>query len=57
MTPPPHHSPPVQRILHVDYKVPSSLKLSDDCKDLLAKILVTDPTKRLTIAEIFRHPW
>ncbi|GAX81597.1 hypothetical protein CEUSTIGMA_g9025.t1 [Chlamydomonas eustigma] len=47
----------IQRILHVDYKIPSSIKVSDDCKDLMSRILVADPTKRLNIQDIFRHPW
>lgn len=47
----------IQRILHVEYKIPSSLKLSDDCRDLFQKILVTDPHKRITIDGIFHHPW
>ena len=28
----------IQRILHVDYHVPSHIRLSDDCKDLLKKV-------------------
>jgi hypothetical protein len=28
----------IQRILHVDYAVPSHIRLSDDCKDLLKKV-------------------
>ena len=47
----------MQRILHVEYKVPSSIKLSEDCKSLLSRILVADPTKRITIDGIFHHPW
>uniref|UniRef100_A0A7S3QM01 Protein kinase domain-containing protein n=1 Tax=Dunaliella tertiolecta TaxID=3047 RepID=A0A7S3QM01_DUNTE len=47
----------IQRILHVDYAVPSHIKLSDDCKHLLRSILVADPAKRITIGQIYRHPW
>lgn len=47
----------LKRILNIEYTISSSLKLSDDCKDIISKILVTDPTKRLTIQEIFTHPW
>lgn len=32
-------------------------QLSNDCKDLLSKMLITDPKKRITIAGIFAHPW
>lgn len=47
----------IQRILHVDYHIPSHVRLSDDCKDLLKKVLVADPAKRLTIDGIYSHPW
>jgi serine/threonine protein kinase len=33
------------------------LKLSNDYRDLVGKILVTDPQKRITIPEILSHPW
>jgi len=47
----------IQRILNVEYKIPSSVKVSDDCRDMLKRILVADPTKRITIDGIFHHPW
>ena len=31
--------------------------VSSNCKDLLKKILVTDPNKRITIKQIKNHPW
>lgn len=37
------------------YILPSYL--SDSSKDLIAKMLVTDPLKRINIEEIRRHPW
>ena len=51
------HDP--QRILHADYEreTPAYLGLSDDCKDILSKIFVADPTQRITIQGILRHPW
>jgi serine/threonine-protein kinase SRK2 len=47
----------IQRILHVDYAVPSHIRVSDDCKDLLKKVLVADPAKRITVEGIYNHPW
>eukprot|EP01026_Neomeris_dumetosa_P045188 TRINITY_DN3826_c1_g1_i1.p1 TRINITY_DN3826_c1_g1~~TRINITY_DN3826_c1_g1_i1.p1 ORF type:complete len:373 (-),score=56.07 TRINITY_DN3826_c1_g1_i1:667-1695(-) len=47
----------IKRILRADYVFPKALILSPECKDLIAKILVLNPMKRLTIAEIFQHPW
>ncbi|KAI5257234.1 Pkinase-domain-containing protein [Aureobasidium subglaciale] len=31
--------------------------LSAECKNLIARMLVTDPTQRATLAEIMVHPW
>jgi serine/threonine-protein kinase SRK2 len=47
----------IQRILKVEYDFPSNLKVSKSCRDLLSKILVDKPEKRITIAEIQKHPW
>lgn len=47
----------IQRILHVDYHIPSHVRLSEDCKSLLSRILVADPAKRITIEQIYHHPW
>jgi serine/threonine-protein kinase SRK2 len=47
----------IQRILKVEYEFPPHVKVSDDCRDLLGKILVDKPEKRITIPEIQQHPW
>ncbi|GIL46982.1 hypothetical protein Vafri_3829 [Volvox africanus] len=47
----------IQRILHVDYHIPSGLRVSDECRDLLSKILVAEPAKRITIEGIYNHDW
>ncbi|CAO3631048.1 unnamed protein product [Mucor hiemalis] len=31
--------------------------ISSECKDLLSKIFVTEPTKRILLADVIRHPW
>eukprot|EP00236_Picocystis_salinarum_P006792 CAMPEP_0113924696 /NCGR_PEP_ID=MMETSP1159-20121227/2808_1 /TAXON_ID=88271 /ORGANISM="Picocystis salinarum" /LENGTH=98 /DNA_ID=CAMNT_0000924937 /DNA_START=55 /DNA_END=351 /DNA_ORIENTATION=- /assembly_acc=CAM_ASM_000767 len=46
-----------QKILAVDYSIPDHIPVSSECKDLLARIFVADPTKRITIPEIIAHPW
>lgn len=35
----------------------SGIPVSEDCKDLLSKVLVGRPNKRYTIQQIQRHPW
>ena len=47
----------LERILAVDYHFPSSIPVSEQCKDLLRHILVADPAKRFSISDIQRHPW
>lgn len=45
----------IQRILQVKYDMPKHI--SPECADLLRRILVSDPNKRLTIPQIQDHPW
>ena len=42
----------LQRILKVDYLFPQSVPVSAECKDLIAKILVADPDKRITVPQV-----
>ena len=44
-----------QKILSCDAEFPDDL--SDDCIDLMKKIMVTDPLERITIPEIKNHPF
>lgn len=47
----------LQRILEVNYELPASLQVSAECRDLLSRILVAEPAKRISIAGIMQHPW
>ncbi|KAL0836589.1 hypothetical protein Bca101_088478 [Brassica carinata] len=47
----------MQRILAVQYKIPDYVHISQDCKHILSHIFVANPLKRITIAEIKKHPW
>lgn len=47
----------LERIQKVDYRFPSNIPVSEDCKDLISKVLVADVGKRLTIEQIQAHPW
>ena len=33
------------------------LPLSDDAMDILQRCLTADPARRITLAEVVRHPW
>ncbi|KAJ7308550.1 kinase-like protein [Mycena albidolilacea] len=43
------------RIARVDLKFPPSI--SADAKDLISKLLVYDPQRRIALADVLRHPW
>lgn len=47
----------MQRIMAVQYKIPDYVHISQDCKHILSRIFVANPLKRITIAEIKKHPW
>jgi len=46
-----------RRILKVNYTFPSTVPISDEAKELIKKILILDPAKRLTIDEILEDPF
>eukprot|EP00299_Pterocystis_sp_00344_P005996 c1774_g1_i1.p1 GENE.c1774_g1_i1~~c1774_g1_i1.p1 ORF type:complete len:323 (-),score=83.68 c1774_g1_i1:60-890(-) len=48
-----------KQILKADYKFHSPWwdTVSEEAKDMVSKLLVVDPTKRLTPAEALVHPW
>ncbi|KAK8948566.1 Serine/threonine-protein kinase SAPK6 [Platanthera zijinensis] len=47
----------IGRIVSVQYKIPDHVHVSQDCKQLLSRIFVPNPIKRITISEIKKHPW
>ena len=47
----------LQRVIRGDYKIPSRVKISDPCRDLLDRILQVNVAKRITISEILKHKW
>uniref|UniRef100_A0A061SGY3 Serine/threonine-protein kinase SRK2 n=1 Tax=Tetraselmis sp. GSL018 TaxID=582737 RepID=A0A061SGY3_9CHLO len=47
----------IQRIMRVEYSFPGNVRVSPDCVDLLTRMLVGDPSQRLTLPQIKAHPW
>ncbi|XP_004511744.1 serine/threonine-protein kinase SAPK3-like [Cicer arietinum] len=47
----------IANTMSVQYSIPDYVRLSADCKQLLSRIFVADPAKRITIMEIKQHPW
>ena len=49
--------PYAQRICAAKYHIPSRIRLSEECVDLLRRIFVVDPRQRITLRGIQQHPW
>ncbi|PWA80819.1 rho-associated protein kinase 1/2 [Artemisia annua] len=47
----------IARIMSVQYSIPDYVRVSRECRHLLSHIFVANPSKRITIAEIKKHPW
>ncbi|KAH1249193.1 Serine/threonine-protein kinase SAPK3 [Glycine max] len=47
----------IGRIIGVQYSIPDYVRVSSDCRNLLSRIFVADPAKRITIPEIKQYPW
>jgi len=47
----------IHRIMAVRYSFPSSVRISRDCMDLIARIFVKEAKERITIEEIKNHRW
>lgn len=47
----------IHRILEVQYSIPENIELSPECRHLISRIFVGEPTERITMAEIKTHPW
>ncbi|KAK8706627.1 hypothetical protein V6N13_050182 [Hibiscus sabdariffa] len=47
----------IHRIIHVQYSIPDYVHISPECRHLLSRIFVADPTKRISIPEIKNHEW
>ena len=45
----------MQRVLCAKFELPE--EMTEECKDLLSRIFITDPKKRITVSGIYRHPW
>ncbi|GAA0173067.1 non-receptor serine/threonine protein kinase [Lithospermum erythrorhizon] len=47
----------IERIMSAQYSIPDYVRISADCRHLLSRIFVANPSKRITIPEIKKHPW
>ncbi|XP_078434905.1 serine/threonine-protein kinase SAPK7-like [Wolffia australiana] len=47
----------IHRIMAVQYRIPEFVHISNDCRDLLRRLFVANPARRITMREIRGHPW
>ncbi|KAD3336929.1 hypothetical protein E3N88_32449 [Mikania micrantha] len=47
----------ITRIMGIQYTIPDYVHISQGCKQLLSRIFVANPLRRITIKEIKNHPW
>lgn len=47
----------ISRIMSTQYSIPDYVRVSTECRELLSKIFVADPSKRIMIPMIRKHPW
>ncbi|KAF9624851.1 hypothetical protein IFM89_015405 [Coptis chinensis] len=47
----------IERIMNVQYSIPDYVHVSSSCRELLSRIFVANPSKRITLPEIKKHPW
>ncbi|KAL8152208.1 hypothetical protein V2J09_009968 [Rumex salicifolius] len=47
----------IARVLNAQYSIPDYVRVSPDCRQLLSRIFVANPAKRITIPDIKQHPW
>ncbi|KAK3166088.1 hypothetical protein QOZ80_1AG0041300 [Eleusine coracana subsp. coracana] len=47
----------VEQISKVQYTIPDYVHISTECRQLIARIFVANPAKRITMKEIKSHPW
>jgi aurora kinase len=51
------HSATYRRISRVDLQFPLRPAISEDAKDLIRRLLVKEPKRRIKLKDIPMHPW
>ena len=45
------------KLMNNDFKLPASIKVTKECRNLLDRLLIKDPVKRIEWNEFFNHAW
>lgn len=51
------HNETLKRMLRCDYSIPDRPNVSEECKDLIRRLIVREPRERASIADVLRHPF
>lgn len=51
------HTATYRRISRVDLHFPRQPQVSEDAKDLIRRLLVKEPSQRMALADVPKHPW
>eukprot|EP00884_Botryococcus_braunii_P012854 jgi/Botrbrau1/2156/Bobra.0093s0057.1 len=52
-----HNAAVLQRVLKGEYYIPPKVRVSPEVLDLLSRTFQVDPTLRITLPQIWEHPW
>eukprot|EP00955_Chlamydomonas_euryale_P060095 357607-Chlamydomonas_euryale.AAC.2 len=52
-----HNVAMMSAVVHTEFSIPDNVPITLDCRDLLMKLFVKDPSQRIKMADIQRHPW
>lgn len=47
----------MNRILSVQWAIPDDADITSECRDLLSRMLIPEPSQRITMEQIQHHPW
>lgn len=45
------------RVMRAEYSIPKTPAVSQECKDLVAGLLVVDPEQRMALEDLLQNPW
>lgn len=43
--------------MRAEYSIPKTPAVSQECKELVAGLLVVDPEQRMTLEDLLQNPW
>lgn len=47
----------IRKMVKADYTMPEDVPVSAECKELVQRLLVPEPSHRMSMRDILAHPW